>query len=330
MSVKGKVKRNKWQWFVILFLIILGIFWTLINLAHAQASAQQKKDFLWSLKTDKATIYLLGSLHLLNADSYPLDKNVEAAYKNCQRVVFEADIDGARDPEFQSKMLAHGLYTEGETLQQNISRETYSLLEKRATTIGITMAQLNPLKPWLCASAISELELMKMGFDPQYGIDVYVFDRAKKDGKEIHFLETLDFQIELLAGLSGTEGDAFLRQTLKDLEVTETLLPDIVGAWKNGDAARLGSIMTMSFKDLPDIYNRFVVQRNKAWVSTIEHLIGQGGNAFVVVGAGHLVGPDNLLQLLKDRGYTIEQIPACEGCATIPVKNLTHASISDQ
>ena len=330
MSVKGKVKRNKWQWLVILFLIILGIFWTLINLAHAQASAQQKKDFLWSLKTDKATIYLLGSLHLLNADSYPLDKNVEAAYKNCQRVVFEADIDGARDPEFQSKMLAHGLYTEGETLQQNISRETYSLLEKRATTIGITMAQLNPLKPWLCASAISELELMKMGFDPQYGIDVYVFDRAKKDGKEIHFLETLDFQIELLAGLSGTEGDAFLRQTLKELEVIETLSPDMVNAWENGDTARFGTIMALSYNDLPELYSRFVVQRNKEWVSKIEDLVALGETALVVVGAGHLVGPDNLLQLLKDRGYTIEQIPAYEGCATIPVKNLAHASISDQ
>jgi uncharacterized protein YbaP (TraB family) len=330
MSVKGKVKRNKWQWLVILFLIILGIFWTLINLAHAQASAQQKKDFLWSLKTDKATIYLLGSLHLLNADSYPLDKNVEAAYKNCQRVVFEADIDGARDPEFQSKMLAHGLYTEGETLQQNISRETYSLLEKRATTIGITMAQLNPLKPWLCASAISELELMKMGFDPQYGVDVYFFDKAKKDSKEIHFLETLDFQIELLAGLSGTEGDAFLRQTLKELEVIETLLPDMVNAWENGDTARFGAIMTISYNDLPELYSRFVVQRNKEWVSKIEDLVALGETALVVVGAGHLVGPDNLLQLLKDRGYTIEQIPAYEGCATIPAKNLTHHSISDQ
>ena len=329
MSVKGKVKRNKWQWFVILFLIILGIFWTLINLAHAQASAQQKKDFLWSLKTDKATIYLLGSLHLLNADSYPLDKNIEAAYKDCQRVVFEADIDGARDPEFQSKMLAHGLYTEGETLQQNISRETYSLLEKRATTIGITMAQLNPLKPWLCASAISELELMKMGFDPQYGIDVYVFDRAKKDGKEIHFLETLDFQIELLAGLSGTEGDAFLRQTLKELEVIETLLPDMVNAWENGDTARFGTIMALSYNDLPEIYNRFIVQRNKAWVSKIEDLVAHGETALVVVGAGHLVGPDNLLQLLKDRGYTIEQIPAHVRAATFLPETLAHAPPSN-
>jgi hypothetical protein len=263
---------------------------------------------MWAVKTPKATVYLLGSLHLLKADAYPLDKNIEAAYKNCERVVFEADIDGAKDPAFQSKLVALGLYTEGQTLQQNISKETYALLEKRATTIGATMAQLNSLKPWLCASAIDELVLMRMGFDPNYGIDVYFFDKAKKDGKELLFLETLDFQTKLFTELGSKEGDALLRQTLKDLQVIETMLPDMVKAWETGDAVRLGTITTKSFQGLPDIYNRFVAQRNKAWAITIERLIAQGRNTMVVVGAGHLVGPDNLLQLLQSKGYTIEQV----------------------
>lgn len=322
MGMHSTCKRGWLQSFFIFILIFLISFCTAAS-AHAQQTT--KKNFLWSIKTDKATIYLLGSLHLLKADSYPLDMNIEAAYKECQRIVFEADIDGAKDPEFQSELLALGFYTEGETLQQNISEETYSLLEKRATAIGITMAQLNPLKPWLCASAISELEFMKMGFNPQYGVDVYFFDKAKKDGKKTLFLETLDFQMKLFAELTSKEGDALLRQTLKDLEVIETMLPDIVGAWENGDAARLGSIMTMSFEDLPEIYDRFVAQRNKAWVNTIEHLVAEGGISLVVVGAGHLVGPDNLLQLLRKRGYTMEQIPAYTGVAAFPTENLAQA-----
>jgi uncharacterized protein YbaP (TraB family) len=308
MSIHGTFKQRRVQSLLIYLLIFLASLWAAVNEASAQASAQTKKDFLWSVKTAKATIYLLGSLHFLKSDSYPLDKNIEAAYRDCKKVVFEADIDGAKDPRFQSKLVSLGLYPAGKTLQQNISKETYGLLEKKATAIGITMAQLNPLKPWLCASAISGLELMKMGFDPNYGVDVYFFDKAKKDGKEMLFLETLEFQMKLFTELGSKEGDALLRQTLKDLEVIETMLPDIVGAWKTGDAARLGSIMTMSFQGLPDIYNRFVAQRNKAWVSTIERLIAQGGIAMVLVGAGHLVGPDNLLQLLKEKGYTIEQV----------------------
>jgi hypothetical protein len=308
MSVHVTFKQRGIPSLFICFLICFAYLLASANAAFAQAGTQAKKDFMWSVKTPKATIYLLGSLHLLKADAYPLDKNIEAAYTSCKKIVFEADIDGAKDQAFQSKLVALGLYTEGQTLQQNISKETYALLEKRAAAIGTTTAQLNPMRPWLCASAITGLALMRMGFDPNYGVDVYFFDKAKKDGKEMLFLETLDFQMKLFTELPDKEGDALLRHTLKELEVTETMLPDILNAWKTGDAPRLGSIMTKSFQGLPDIYNRFVAQRNKAWINTIEQLIVQGGNTMVVVGAGHLVGSDNLLQFLQNKGYTIEQV----------------------
>jgi uncharacterized protein YbaP (TraB family) len=318
MGINGIIKQNKVLLYLICFFIFLTTLCVSVSTVSAQAGVQsqpgsqpgQKKDFLWSVKSDKGTVYLLGSLHLLKADAFPLDKNIEAAYRNSNKVVFEADIAGARDQEFQSKMVAQGLYAEGQTLQQNISKETYALLEKKVAALGLTIAQLNPLKPWLCASAIGGLALMKMGFDPNYGVDVYFFDKAKKDGKELLFLEPLESQMRLFTELTGKEGDALLRQTLKDLEVIETMLPDMVNAWKTGDAVRLGALMTMSFKDLPELYNRFVVERNKAWVSTIDRLLAQGGTSFVVVGAGHLGGPDNLLQLLQNKGYRIEQISA--------------------
>jgi uncharacterized protein YbaP (TraB family) len=309
MCSKSIVKQKKILSYLICFFIFLTALCVSISTASAQAGAQ-KKDFLWSVKSDKGTVYLLGSLHLLKADAFPLDKNIETAYKNSKKAVFEADIAGARDQEFQSKMVAQGLYTEGQTLQQNISKETYALLEKKAEALGLTMAQLNPLKPWLCASAVSGIALMKMGFDPNYGIDVYFFDKAKKDGKEMIFLETLESQMKLFTELPDKEGDALLQQTLKDLEVITNLLPDMVNAWKTGDANRLGTFLTMSFKDLPGLYSRLVVDRNKAWVSPIERLLAQGGTSFVVVGAGHLAGTENLLQLLQNKGYKIEQISA--------------------
>jgi len=325
MGLHGIDKRGRIQWLVIFLLIIFTSLWASINTASAQGSAQQKKDFLWSVKTDKATIYLLGSVHLLKSDSYPLDKNIEAAYRDCPKVVFETDIGGMNTPAVQEQMMALALYPEGQTLKQNISPETYSMLEKKVIEVGLPMDQFNHLRPWMCALTLDGIEFMKMGFDPQYGVDRYFFEKAKKDGKETLFLETLKFQIELLAELNGKEGDAFLRQTLKELEVIETLLPDMVNAWKNGDTTRFGAVMAMSYNDLPEIYDRFLAQRNKAWVEAIERLIGQGGNAFVVVGAGHLVGPDNLLQLLKDRGYTVEQIPAYAGVAAVSAEDLAHA-----
>lgn len=325
MSIHDISKRCRVQSLVICLVICLAAFWASINTAYAQAGAQQKKDFLWTAKTDKGTVYLLGSLHLLKADSYPLDKNIEAAYEDSQRVIFEADIDAANDPGFQAKMLSLGLYPEGQTLGQNISKETYALLEKKLIEVGLPIDQVGRFKPWLCAVTLAALKLKRMGFDPEYGIDKYFFTKAKKDGKEKLFLETLDFQIALFSDLGGAQAEALLRQTLKDLEVVETMFPDIVSAWQTGDAARFEANVIISFKDYPAIYERIITQRNRAWLSTIEQLLTQGGTTLVVVGAGHLVGPDNLLQLLKNKGYTIEQIPAHAEVSAIPTEDLVHA-----
>ena len=264
-------------------------------------------------------------MHLLKSDSYPLDKNIEAAYRNSKKVVFETDINGMNTPIVQEKMTALALYPEGETLEQNISPETYSILEKKVTAVGLSMAQLNRLKPWMCALMLMLLELQKMGFDPNYGIDQYFFSKAQQDKKEKVFLESIDYQINLFAEMNTEEEESFLQQMLKDLEVVKTMFADIVRAWETGDAAQLESILAISFKDHPAIYNRFLVQRNKAWVGKIEDLIAYGDTALVVVGAGHLVGPENLLQLLKNRGYTVEQIPAHAGVTTISAENLPHA-----
>ena len=327
MGVNGIVKRNRWQSLVICLLICLAALWASITTAYAQAGAQQKKAFLWSLKTDKATIYLLGSFHLLKSEAYPLDKNMEAAYRDCQKIVFEADIDGVNAPEFQSRMLSQGLYPEGQTIEQNISKETYGLLEKRLSEVGLTTAQVTRFKPWFCALTLVVLELKKMGFDPQYGLDRYFFKKAQKDGKEMLFLETLEFQMALFSELGSVEAEALLRQTLKDLDVVETMLPDMVGAWETGDTARLESIMAISFKDYPDIYDRFIVQRNRAWAGTIEQLLAQGGTSLVVVGAGHLTGPENLLQLLQNKGYAIEQIPVPAGVSAITTESPAYAPL---
>jgi uncharacterized protein YbaP (TraB family) len=331
MSINGIVKRSRLQSLVVVLHICLALLWASVSTVFAQAEAQSqpgsqpghKKDFLWSVKSGKGTVYLLGSLHLLKADAYPLDKNIEAAYKNSQRVVFEADIENVNTPAFQARMLSLGLYPEGQTLKQNISKETYALLEKRLSEVGLTIEQVSRFKPWLCAVTVAALKLKRLGFDPEYGLDKYFFKKAKEDGKQKLFLESLDFQIALFSELGSVEAEAFLRQTLKDLEVVETMLPDIVGAWQRGDASRFEADVLQSFKDYPQIYDRFLVQRNRAWAGFIEQLLAQGGTTLVVVGAGHLVGKDSLVQLLKDKKYTTEQVAAYTTTAAVPEESPT-------
>ena len=289
--------------------VFLAFICTFATIVHAQETPEVKtnKNFLWSIETEKNTMYLLGSMHLLKSDFFPLSKGIQDAYGVCNKIVFETDIDGTNDPAFQARMLTLGLYSEGQTLEQNVSEQTYASLKKKATAAGLSMAHLDRFRPWLCAITLTAIELQRLGFDPNYGIDIHFLDKAKKDGKEMIFFETVEYQLKAFSEMVEREEESFLRQTLKDLEVIETMFSDIVESWKTGDVDKLESIMKISFKDHPDTYDRLVTQRNKEWITKIENLMKQDDNVLIIVGAGHLAGTENILELLKKKSHKIRQ-----------------------
>lgn len=307
MSLKKIFNRTHCQSLPILVAFILT--WTFVTAVWAQESldSNSNKNFLWSVETGTTTVYLLGSLHVTRSDAWPLAQEIESAYNDCNKVVFETDVGGMNGPAAQAKVMTLGLYPEGQTLEQNISGETYRLLQKKATALGLPMVYLARFKPWLCALTLTAMEFQRLGFDLQHGVDDYFLKKAKADTKETIFLETVEHQINLFAQLDVCEQESFLGQTLKDLEVIETLASDMVAAWKTGNVDKLSSIITISFQEYPDIYDRLFVQRNKEWVAQIDHLTKQNDNVLVVVGAGHLVGTEGLVELLKKKGYTVKQ-----------------------
>ena len=307
MSINRMFERNNYLSLRVLF--CLASVCTFFNLGYATQTAQAEtgKHFLWSIQTQKNIVYVLGSVHFLRQDSYPLAEAIEKAYGDSQKIVFEADIDGGNAPELQAKMMSLGLYLDGQTLQQNVSEQTYKVFKEKVTAIGLPVSQLDRFRPWFAALMLTVMELQKMQFDPSYGVDAYFFRKAKEDGKQRIFLEPVEFQIDLFAKMGPREQESFLKQTMEDLEVIEDMVSDMVNSWQAGDVATLGSILNMSFSEHPDMYDRIMVQRNKKWVSRIEGLLNQEGNVLVIVGAGHLVGDENLLQLLERRGYKLEQ-----------------------
>jgi len=266
-----------------------------------------ERHFLWSLETDKNTIYLLGSLHVLTKDSYPLAEAIEDAYRQCQKIVFETDIDGLNNPIMQAKIMTMGLYPLDQSLRQHVSEKTYAALQKKVAEAGLSMAVFERLKPWACGATLTIMALERMGFDLRYGIDTTFFQRAKKDGKERNFLGPVEYQINLLANMGEQDQELSLRQTLEDLEVVETMAPDMLRAWKTGNLDRLDAIMNATLKKYPDIHDRLLVQRNLKWLSHIENLMNQEDNVLVIVGAAHLVGPRSLVALLRQEGYKVTQ-----------------------
>jgi uncharacterized protein YbaP (TraB family) len=276
---------------------------------HAKSTAveQTTQSCLWTIQTQSNTLYLLGSLHVLKQDAYPLAAAIGSAYADSRKVVFETDIAALQEPAVQAKMLQLGLYPEGQNLLQNLDGPTRQVLEKKMNAMGLPLEQFARFKPWFIALTLATLELQRLGFNPNLGLDVHFFTKARTDAKEIGFLEPAEFQLNLLGNMVKKDQIAFLNQTLKDLEVVNELAADLVKLWKAGNAKGLHELLFKSFKDYPDLYDRLLIQRNKKWVEEIETLMRENKNILFVVGAGHLVGPESVVDLLQKRGYKVKQ-----------------------
>jgi uncharacterized protein YbaP (TraB family) len=294
---------------VLLFSFLLAFFFTTKLGLHAKSTTVQQthKSSLWSLQTQSNKFYLLGSLHLLKQDAYPLAAAIGSAYADCRKIVFETDIAALQDPAMQAKILQLALYPEGQNLFQNLDGNTRQLLEKKMRAMGLPLEQFGRFKPWFIALTLTTLELQRMGFNPNYGLDVHFFNKARTDAKEIGFLEPAEFQVNLLGKMVKKDQIAFLNQTLKDLEVVNELAADLVKFWQAGNTNELHELLYRSFKDYPAIHDRLLIQRNKKWVEEIEALMLENKNILFVVGAGHLVGPESVVDLLKKRGYKVKQ-----------------------
>lgn len=287
--------------------VFVFAFFTLQALPQ-QPNNVESKNFLWSVKSDSNTVYLLGSLHVLGKESYPLGDAYEKAFQNSQVLVFEVDPGELEKPETIQMVLEKSAIEKGKTLKDTVSPKTYELAKSELGDMGVDIKMFTYTRPWFVAVTTTILKLSKMGFNPEYGVDKYFYQKAQKSGKEIIGLETAEFQIDLIASLGGESQDEVLLHTLKDLDVIEVELPGLVGSWQTGDSKKFQQLILKSYGEHPGVYQRLIVDRNNNWLKAIEGYLKSDKNYLLVVGAGHLVGNEGLVKLLSDKGYKVEQM----------------------
>jgi acetyl-CoA decarbonylase/synthase complex subunit alpha len=181
---------------------------------------------------------------LLKSDNYPLNASIEKAFEDSQIIVLEADPRKMSDPKTQQLILTKGMLAQGDSLEDQLSKETYDLAKQKTSELGMDISAFNQLKPWMFSMTITIIELQKLGFNPQHGLDMYFFSKGLKDGKQIMGLETIEYQLDLFDSLSTAEQDALVRQTLKDLDIIQEKTDSLVEAWSIGDIKRVEAICT--------------------------------------------------------------------------------------
>jgi uncharacterized protein len=266
-------------------------------------------SFLWKVTKGQGVVYLVGSVHMLTADFYPLAPALETAFKSSDLLVEEADLAEMLAPTAQFSLLARGMLPAGQTLDKVVSPATLALVKSHSSVLGPlgTLDAVKQFKPWFLAMTLEALEWQKAGFDPSLGLDKHFYDRAQVDGKAVQGLETTEFQISLFDSMTPEQQDRFLAETLKDLDKETASVGKLASAWKAGDVAGVERYVLQDMQNDPQVYERLLVGRNRTWLPKIEALFSRPRPTFVVVGAAHLIGPNGLVAMLKAKGYQLVQ-----------------------
>ncbi|HVJ29499.1 MAG TPA: TraB/GumN family protein [Gammaproteobacteria bacterium] len=256
---------------------------------------------------DGGEVTLLGSMHVLRPSDYPLPPMVDALIDGADSIVMEIDLDDV-DAAQQQLIVQKAMLPQGKVLADVVDADVYRLITQHMGELGVDMKALEHFEPWFLSITVLDLGMRKLGFQPDRGVEQYVLGRARTAGKDIIGLETLEFQIGLFDALPPEQQQAMLEQTLAELDEGVAVLAEMVTAWRAGELESLSSELLEDFGDFPGLYENLVTNRNNSWVPTLERMLNDGHHHLVVVGALHLVGPDNVIDLLKERGHAIERL----------------------
>jgi len=288
--------------------LLRGLAGTLV-LASLAATAQADGAAVWSMKGERNTVYLAGSVHALPRDHAEFSPQLELAYRAADVIVMEVDLDDMDPLEAVDFIASHGTLPASQTLADVIGAKRYASVSRMASSMDLPEFTFARLEPWAAAMVLTQLALVKSGFDPQLGIDMQISVRARADGKRIDGLESVVDQLGIFDARSLREQSRFLNDAVNDAPKMHDDLERLIRAWRVGDLRALEQEFRKERAQAPKLYDDLLGARNRKWLPHIVALLGEEKNYLVVVGALHFVGKDGLLELLKRSGHVPVALP---------------------
>lgn len=247
---------------------------------------------------------LLGSLHLLpQGVAWESDK-LRAMAKNADVYVFEVPTDTATLQKMQLLVRDHGTQPKGQTLHSVVPDKDHAQLDHVLKELHWTAAQVDGYRPWLVAY-LMDIAQMKKAHQTTPGPDFVFGADARASGKPVEYLETLEEQFALIAPDNMADELEYFEDTIDGFDTADTEREKLTNAWIDGDADTLAKVIDDGFKGYPRDKARFFTARNARWVKKITAMLQTGKSYFIVVGAGHLCGPEGVPAMLEKEGYLV-------------------------
>ena len=279
-------------------------------------AARERNDgpAIWVAKDFDSTLYLFGTVHLLPDDLDWQKEDMRDAFKDSGTIFFE--VDSGPDAQVEATVLATSLGMRKDGLRLSGSLDSYQLklLDAAAHNGDLSIAALDSMKPWLASEFLTVAAATNAGLSSALSADEALKSRAKREQKNIIYLETIEDQIRVSADQPDFVQMIMLTETLEGFNSLGDDLKNIVTSWAVGRTDYLAREMVLALKNKsPDFYNALLVERNRKWSKTLTRWMEDSGTGFVAVGASHLLGEESLVEMLREQGYKVSRYYAFQG-----------------
>ena len=304
--------------------IVLEAFWADVSWEAATktviVSTADAMPLMWLVTApDGQTMYLFGSIHCADEALYPLPAAITNAFESCDYLAVEFDtVAFEKDTKAVLAMASMMVNPDGKKIADIIGSKLY----KKAKTVlkaveeelelGFSFEMLDYFNPFVWEELLGGVAVKRAGLSYDFGLDNYFLAKAHENGMGILEVESAEEQMTMLLGFSLPLQVALLESSL-DLDLAEQGTRELYRLWKKGDLQEMEAFLTeeddtISAELSAEYMFAMLTKRNIKMAEAAERYMAEKKAVFYVVGLGHMLGEDGIVELLKQNGYIVVRI----------------------
>lgn len=261
---------------------------------------------MWQIRDADSAIWLFGSFHVLPEGTIWRTGLFDTVLADADLVVFETDIRPGAAAQVAAAAYVRGVYVDGTLLTDVLGEEAEDLLRAKAAAIDMPVGMVQAMRPWLAANTITVQAMAGRGFGAE-GVELQVLPGLAET--RLHFLETGEQQLDVLAGAPEDEQIALLVATIEQLDLLPKLMEKMLSSWLTGTTDQMAEVFLTGMGGFEAAFlDRLIYARNRNWIAPLETMLANNSENLVIVGAAHLVGEGSVLDLLGQAGYQVERV----------------------
>ncbi|WP_375195419.1 TraB/GumN family protein [Sphingobium sp.] len=262
---------------------------------------------LWAVKDADTTIYLFGTVHVMKPGLDWFKDGVRSAFDRSGELVLEI-VEPDDQQALAATMAGKALARDGVKLSARLGSQERTRYQAAMSANGLPWQAFELFNPWMAGMALSVQPLEKLGYKSELGAEKLLTATARRSGKKIDALETIDEQLGYFAGLPMEQQVKFLNATVDGLPDMDREFARLVQHWQNGEPEKLAAEMNESLEATPELAEVLLIQRNARWAQWIKQRLTRPGTVFIAVGAGHLSGKGSVQAQLKTMGISSARV----------------------